>query len=405
MEFTDTRIGILSFVFMLGLILTQTLIQATAITLLVLGLLYGYVRGWWSGLAARLGPVAWRLLAWLRSLVVRPEAEEDACDRYDVLLGRDPLTGAPDMENLSDLGHIGVYGTTRYGKTTWLHSLLHHLVGHHKPAELRLAISDPKTVDYAIYGNLTYLMCPIAKDAKETAVLVKLVIAEMEHRMGLFREFASKSICNNLDRYTELSGVQLPRVVVVFDELADVVEPGSNVEADLVRLAKLGLAYGIHLIVATQRPSSKVVTGEIKSQMSSKFVTWMPTSREYGVVAELPKVMYQDMPRQRGRFMAYTSKGWRYIQGRKVADRQLEALARRLSGRPRRWPLGVGAEETAVSAQPEWDGGDEEKVALIEMFAKELGKRPSINETAERFDVSRPTAIKYLKMALGEAEG
>ncbi|MFO7537587.1 MAG: FtsK/SpoIIIE domain-containing protein [Chloroflexota bacterium] len=404
MELTDTRIGIISFAFMAGLIATQTLIQAGLITALVVGLMLAYVRGWLTGILSYLGPLVWRLLAWLRSFMVKPVDEEALYDRYDILLGRDPLTGTPDVENLSDLQHVGVYGTTRFGKTTWLRSILHHLISHHRPSELRLVISDPKQLDYAIYSNLSFLMCPIAKNRRETAVVIEMLITEMEQRQVLFGEFATRDLCDNLDRYIELSGQQLPRVVAIFDELADVVEPGSKAEADLIRLAKMGLAFGIQLILGTQRPSSKVVTGEIKSQMSSKLVTWMPTSREYGVVAEIPKEMYQEMPRQRGRFMAYTSKGWRFMQGRQVPDRQLVALARRMSGRPRRWPS-TPAGETAVSPSPEWDGGDEDKMELIRQFAAELHKRPSINETAERFDVSRPTAIKYLKMTLGEAEG
>lgn len=391
----DITISMIVIAALLGLLVNGVwlALAATAVTLLVV---VGYARGWWSWIR----PFLARLLAWARALLARSEVVETAVYApYDVLLGVDPITGTPDVENLADLGNIGVYGTTRFGKTTWLHSIIHHLIAHHSANELRLAISDPKTVDYPFYGSLPHLLCPIARDKAETAVMVRRLLDEMGHRAGLYSKYAGRRICNNLDRYAELSGERLPRIIAIFDELADVVEPDSDLEKDLIRLSKLGLAYGIHLILATQRPSSKVVTGEIKSQMASKFVTWMPTNREYGVVAELPREMYQEMPRTRGRFMAYTAQGWRFIQGTKITDAALEAAARRLSGRPRRWA------ETAVPA-PSWDDMSEaEKITAVRQFAADLGKRPTISEIVERFEISKPTAIKYRNFAEGKGQG
>ncbi len=389
---TDTSIGVAALAFVGTLLMSRSLVWAVVVTGLVTGFILAMfepaVMEWTS-------PKLQKAWGWLMSLKRRDES--DHMKPYDILLGHHPLTGQPDIENLSDLGHIGVYGTTRYGKTTWIHSIIHHLIASHAPSELRLCISDPKTVDYPFYGRLPYLLCPIARNAEETGLMIDVVIGEMERRIALFTPFSRRSVCNNLDRYTELSGHKLPRVLVIFDELADVVEPGSVLESNLIRLAKLGLAYGIHLICATQRPSSKVVTGEIKSQMASKFVTWMPTSREYGVVAELPKEMYQEMPRAKGRFMAYSAKGWRYVQGRKVPDRELERLAAGRAGKQREWKKDTGVTETAVST---WDGDDTDKARMIQNFAAELGRKPSISETMTRFGISKPTAVKYLKMAV-----
>ncbi|MEI2422675.1 hypothetical protein V6O07_20525, partial [Arthrospira platensis SPKY2] len=98
--------------------------------------------------------------------------------------------------------------------------------------------------------------------------------------------------------------------------------------------------------------------------MASKFVTWMPSAREYGVVSELPKELYQEMPRVKGRFMAYTGAGWHFIQGRRVPDRQLERLAaRRSSGRWRQWQLdndqsGQGDGQSDGQQALEWAGSD-----------------------------------------------
>ncbi|MEI2422242.1 FtsK/SpoIIIE domain-containing protein, partial [Arthrospira platensis SPKY2] len=105
-----------------------------------------------------------------------------------------------------------------------------------------------------MYNSLPHLLMPIARNQQETGLVIDRLIAEMERRAALFSPYAKKSLCNNIDRYAELSGQRLPRVVAIFDELADVIIPGSELESDLIRLAKLGLAYGIHLICATQRP-------------------------------------------------------------------------------------------------------------------------------------------------------
>lgn len=368
-------------------------------------LIVGMERGWLA-LAA---PYVQRAVGWVLSLFARKQDGAAEGELYDLVLGVDPATGAADVENLADLGHIGVYGTTRFGKTTWLHSIIHDLIGSHKPGELRLCISDPKTVDYPFYGRLPHLLCPIARDAAETEQMIDRLLAEMEARIALFAPFAKTAVCNSLDRYQELSGRQLPRVVAVFDELADVVQPGSEIEAKLIRLAKLSLAYGIQLVCATQRPSSKVMNGEIKAQFASIFVTWMPNSREYGVVALVPKEMYQEMPRTRGRFMAYSSKGWRFVQGRKIGDRELAQLAQHWAGRERIWqetavPAPPPPDLVAVAAPPppdlvSWaELAEAEKLAAFREWLSGRDYEATLSEIMEHFDISKPTAIKYRRM-------
>lgn len=406
---TTTRETTLLFALAAGLVVlvaTSNGLLCVGTFVLVVMAVAGWQRGWWHG-CGRVGLRAWRgLLVLWRTWWARREDAGPEFGLYDVLLGYDPETGDRDIESLADLNHVGVYGTTRFGKTTWIHSVIHHLISTHHPSELRLVISDPKTVDYPFYGSLPYLLCPIARDKRETGWMVDRLIAEMDRRIALFSPYAAKSICNNIDRYAELSGEKLPRVVAIFDELADVVEPGSDLEQKLIRLAKLSLAYGIQLICATQRPSAKVMNGEIKSQFSSLLVTFMPNNREYGTVSMVPKELYEQMPRTRGRFMVYSAKGWRFMQGYKIPDRQLERLAAKMSGRLREWQ--VNGEERETRPQPKalaasaWPETDAEKVRVVVEFGRELGRKPSINETANRFGISRPTAIKYLNLAFSE---
>lgn len=391
-QLTDTQTAV---ILLAGITtgLATNWLAGCGVGLLALFAIVGLERGWFTAAL----PVARRLLAWLRGLFVRKQEGGDSGELYDLVLGVDPLTGEADVESLADLGHIGVYGTTRYGKTTWLHSLIHGLISTHKPSELKLAISDPKTVDYPFYGSLPHLLCPIARDAAETELVIDRLIAEMERRAALFAPYAKTAVCNNITRYAELSGEHLPLILAIFDELADVLgKDDSPVNQKLARLAKLSLAYGIHLVCATQRPSSKVITGEIKSQMSSKFVTWMPTAREYGVVAELPKKMYEDMPRTRGRFMAYSSKGWRFVQGQKIGDKELARLAAHWASRPRQWERA----ETAVSPpKPEpvsWAKLKEnEKIEAMRSWLSGLDYEPTQQEIGNHFGISRQTAAAW----------
>ncbi len=406
---TTTRETTLLFALAAGLIalvMTGNGLICLAVFGLVVLLVVGWQREWWHGCGRVMGRIGQWLIASWRSWWAKEEQAGPEFELYDLLIGYDPETTQRDIENLADLGHLGIYGTSRYGKTTWIHSAVHHLISTHHPSELRLVISDPKTVDYPFYGSLPYLLCPIARDRMETGWMVDRLIAEMNRRIALFAPYAAKSICNNIDRYAELSGEKLPRVVAIFDELADVVEPGSELEQKLIRLAKLSLAYGIQLFCATQRPSAKVMNGEIKSQFSSMMVTFMPNNREYGTVAMAPKELYEQMTRTRGRFMVYSAKGWRFVQGYKIPDRQLERLAAKLSGRAREWQ--VNGEEREARPQPKpptssaWPETDAEKVRVVVEFGRGMGRRPSINETANRFGISRPTAIKYLNLAFDE---
>ena len=392
MKDNNTTILLILVTFTIASLTLREFVQAIALTVVIVAVVYGQAQGWWYRLAV------WAWNGWRRVWGWLNRTTETAAPRqlYEIVLGYDPGTGRNETEQLPDLGHIGVYGTTRFGKTTFLHSLIHDLISQHRPADLRLLIIDPKEVDYSFYSRLPHLLRPIARNREETAVLIQFLSDEMKYRAGLFAPYAQKSICNNLDRYTELSGQALPRILVIFDELADVIQPGSQMETDLVRLAKLSLAYGIQFIFATQRPSSKVVTGEIKSQVASKFVTWMPTAREYGVVAEIPKEIYETMPRSRGRFMVYTAQGWRMMQAYKIPDRELERTARHYASRPRVWP--EPQKETAVT-KTVWIGDDEEKAQMLIEYERELGERPSISQVMARFDISKPTAVKYRKLA------
>lgn len=387
---------------LLAALSSSSLGQALLVTGLVLLAIMGWVRGWWQQMARNIGPA---LAGLWRAVLLRlrhTKTEEVSVAPYELRLGHNIETGEPESESLFSLRNMGVYGTSRYGKTTLLHGFIHWLIAHNDPSQLKIAISDPKTVDYPFYGGLPHLLCPIATDASETGRMVKLLVAEMNRRKRLFAQYSSKYVCNNLHRYAELSGTQLPLVLAIFDEIADVVQPGDELEADLIRIAKLGQAFGISMILATQRPSSGVMTGEIQSQLQTRFVTWMPNNREYGVVANVPKEIYSQMERRPGLFMVYSGGGWRLLQSRRVPDRKLEALARRMSRSPLRWER--ASAEAAAPARPNWSltGGYEQKVETVKEIARTIGHVPSLAEVMELTGCSKPTAVKYRQIVVEE---
>lgn len=402
--FTHTHWLIVIAAGLLAALTVPSLTQAVLITGLVLLLIVGWVRGWWQRLGGNMGPALAQLLRDIMSRLRQPDEAVEP-PPYELLLGYNPETGELETENLFSLLSMGVYGTSRYGKTTLLHGFIHWLITRNDPSQLKIAISDPKTVDYPFYGGLPHLFCPIATDVIETRKMVKLLIDEMDKRKRLFNQYSKRYICNNIHRYAELSGTQLPLILAIFDEVADVVQSGDSLEADLIRLAKLGQAFGISLILATQRPSAGVMTGEIQSQLPTRFVTWMPNNREYGVVASVPKEMYSEMERRPGLFMVYSGGGWRFIQSRRVPDRKLEALARRLSRPALRWEHATAEEKQPD--RPRWTltGTYEQKVATVREISKSIGHVPSVTELMELAACSKPTAVKYRKIVVNEGVG
>lgn len=389
-------------------LLTQSLVWAIVGVALTWLVFCGIERGWWVRLGAGLRPRLAELLNRFTALWERSKPAA-APVLYDLVIGFDPETRRPDRENLRDLGHIGIYGQTRFGKTTEIHSLVYSLLRTgHAPADLRLTIVDPKRTDYAFMGALPHLLCPIARDADEMVRVVDVLIREMNRRMELFDRYARKHLCNDLDRYMALSGERLPWIVAVFDELADVVAPGSEIEAKLISLSKLCLGYGIQLVCGTQRPSAKVMNGELKSQFATLMSTYMANNREYGTVLMAPKEMYEQMPRVRGRFMVYSTKGWRFMQGNKIPDDKLVGLVLKLSGanRSRSWTHAPAVEPVNPKPPaPSWDGlTDHERVRMLRDYAAELKRTPTLTEIENRFQASRPIAVKVRRLAFAKAK-
>jgi len=192
-------------------------------------------------------------------------------------LGRD-VSGQVIMVDLSVMPHLLVAGATGSGKSVGLNTMLLSLLYQNSPRDLRILLVDPKRVEFSAYNEIPHLYTPVVIEVDKTINVLRWAIAEMERRFKLFQKIGSRDVGSYNDKVGKgMSGTdgtfheKLPFIVLVIDELADLMAQASNeVEAAVVRLAQLARATGIHLIVATQRPSVDVITGLIKANITSR---------------------------------------------------------------------------------------------------------------------------------------
>ncbi|MDD5750852.1 MAG: DNA translocase FtsK [Candidatus Pacebacteria bacterium] len=211
----------------------------------------------------------------LGSLIATADFQKATAPLY-MGLGQDVM-GAPVFANLGGMPHLLVAGATGSGKTICLNSLIMSLIYRNSPKTMRLILIDPKRVEFPVYGDLPHLLTPVILNARKAVNALNWLVGEMERRFEVLREFGSRDIGTyNHDlakkpKRQEEGFEQLPYIVLIIDELADLMmSKGKEVEATIVRLSQLARAVGIHLIVATQRPSVEVITGLIKANITSR---------------------------------------------------------------------------------------------------------------------------------------
>lgn len=220
----------------------------------------------------------------IREVAESPEWKEKAQKMaVPMLLGED-VSGKPVIADLAKMPHMLVAGTTGSGKSVCLNSILAGFMLSRTPEELRLIMVDPKKVEFTPYADLPHLIVPIITEAKKVAASLQWAIAEMNRRLDMFRKAKVRNISgfNNREKakQTTLFGLieeeeplpdKLPYIVIVIDEMADLMLSAKNeVEPRIVRLAQLSRAVGIHMILATQRPSVNVITGTIKANFPAR---------------------------------------------------------------------------------------------------------------------------------------
>ncbi len=206
----------------------------------------------------------------LRSLIA-DQQYQTAESPLMIALGKD-VSGSPTYTALEEQPHMLVAGATGTGKTIFLNSLILSMLYKSTPEQLRLIMVDPKRVEFQNYNEIPHLLCPVINDAAKTINALQWLAKEMERRFEVFSEIPTRNLKSyNAHKTVIAEGKQLPYIVLVVDELADLMAAkGKELEAGIVRLAQMARATGIHLVLATQRPSVEVITGLIKANISSR---------------------------------------------------------------------------------------------------------------------------------------
>ena len=192
-----------------------------------------------------------------------------AASKLSIALGKD-ISGNSVIADLATMPHLLIAGATGSGKSVCMNTLICSVLYKAKPTEVKFLMIDPKVVELSNYNGLPHLVAPVVTDAKKAAGALKWIVREMENRYNIFATTGVK----DLGRFNELkknTGEEMPQIIVLIDELADLmmVAPG-DVEDSICRLAQMARAAGIHLVVATQRPSVDVITGLIKANIPSR---------------------------------------------------------------------------------------------------------------------------------------
>lgn len=212
--------------------------------------------------------------------VLDSEEFKSSSSKLSLALGMD-ITGKPVIADLADMPHLLIAGTTGSGKTVCVNSLMMSLLFNMNPAETKFLMIDPKMVELAVFNGLPHLLCPIVTDAKRAAASLNWVVNEMENRYKLLAKVGARNIdiFNEKIKKAEEKWVgddgrpieKLPFIIVIIDELADLMVVAKEaIENAITRLAQLSRAVGIHIILATQRPSVDVITGVIKANFPAR---------------------------------------------------------------------------------------------------------------------------------------
>ena len=191
---------------------------------------------------------------------------KNSLHKIPICIGKD-ISGSIEVIDLSKTPHLLVAGTTGSGKSVFINTLLTSLLYKFPPSELRLILIDPKMLELSVYNDIAHLLTPVVTEPKKSIIALKWVCKEMERRYSLMNEENTRS----LEGYNQKSIEKLPYIVVFIDEMADLMmTAGKEVEHYVQRLAQMARACGIHLVMATQRPSVDIITGSIKANFPSR---------------------------------------------------------------------------------------------------------------------------------------
>ncbi|MBW5470136.1 DNA translocase FtsK [Brevibacillus formosus] len=311
-----------------------------------------------------------------------------------IALGMD-IGGEPIIADIKKMPHGLIAGSTGSGKSVCINSIIVSLLYKATPEQVRLLLIDPKMVELAPYNHLPHLITPVVTEAKQATASLKWAVEEMEKRYALFVDAGVRDI----DRYNQTTDDQLPYIVIVIDELADLmmVSP-QDVEDCIIRIAQKARACGIHLLLATQRPSVDVITGNIKANV--------PTRLAFAVFSQVDSRTILDQSgaeRLLGRGdMLFLESGTTPIrlQGNFVSDDEIERITHMI--KKQRKPAYIFSKEDLEQQVASFDSGDDPLYLEALVFVAEQGQA-SASGLQRRFRVGYNRAARLIEMM--EADG
>ncbi len=217
--------------------------------------------------------------------ILNSQSMKDLKNKLLVPLGLD-VSGQPKVANIGKMPHVLIAGQTGSGKSVLLNSWISSFLFRATPSEVKLILVDPKRVEFTQYNNIPHLLTPVIVEPEDVIRALKWATKEMDHRYKLFAQAGAR----NIEMYNEISGFQaLPYIIVVIDELADIILfAPAEVEDNICRLAQMARATGIHLVIATQRPSVDVLTGLIKANIPARISFAVASMTDSRVILDSP---------------------------------------------------------------------------------------------------------------------
>lgn len=349
--------------------------------------------------------------------VLKAQAFKDSSYRLPIAMGKDAYGDAAIID-LASTPHFLVAGTTGAGKSVFINTLLVSLIIKLSPRKLRLIMIDPKQLELALYATLPHLVMPVITDSSIASVALLWAIDEMERRYSLLKDFAVKNIegfnkkvktsghellCK-INRYYEDADAmdfEMPYIVIVVDEFADLVlsKSGKAIENSISRLAAKARASGIHIVLATQRPSTDVITGVIKANFPTRVAFRVTTNMDSRVILD---TMGAEKLLGRGDMLFKQGIEMLRMHSAYVDEEEIEALVKKLGTLPSQFDQGAlefiennGADDLEIDAM----AADHEGSALKDDKYDEAVKTVALHRVASASFLQRRLGVGYNRAA------
>lgn len=333
---------------------------------------------------------------------LRPILESEAFMRVNsslaIALGRD-VSGKPVVSDLASMPHLLIAGTTNSGKSVCIGALTTCLVMNNTPEELRLVLIDPKMVELNRFNGLPHLLGQVETDVERIMAVLRWATSEMDYRYKLLEKVKARNLDSYNAKMARAGQAKLPKVVIMIDEMADLMMSAPDqTEHALVRLAQKSRAIGMHLVVATQRPSTDVVTGLIKANFPTRLAFTVASSVDSRVILDMNGA--ETLLGKGDMLFLHPESGIpQRAQGVMVTDRELDRIMKWWQKLPAESPIeeevdSAPWEETVVS---ESNGNEDDALIdqAIEIFRKQ--KRASASYLQRQLRIGYPRAARLIE--------